>query len=207
MKTLVTRIVRKGKSALNDIRHGGYTGGIHKTPFAHLGAHHTVSTNHALIPILLEPVLTKGDVFVDVGCGRGRVLNWVVDDGRASAVFGIELDKRFAAEVARRFLNNHSVTVVAGDALSSLPDSGTVFYLWNPFDSDVMERFKETLISKYRALGTLSRVRVVYHHCLHADVWTTDARCCATPVSLPAGVAEEAILITFPGANPASAMP
>ena len=195
---LVSRVVRKAKSAVSDFRHGGYTGGVHPTRYGHLGATHTVSTKHALIPFLLGPVLRPGDVFVDVGCGRGRVLNWVSDDGRAAAIFGLELDKRFAAEVALRYKNSDKVTIVAGNALTSLPDSGTVFYLWNPFDGSVMERFKDRFISKYGAIGTLPNLRLVYHHCLHADVWRRDPRCGVSRIAMPADEANEAILVTFP---------
>ncbi|MEP7058826.1 MAG: class I SAM-dependent methyltransferase [Caldimonas sp.] len=194
---LLSRIARKVKSALHDLRHGGYTGGVHPTRYAHLGATHTVSTKHALIPLLLGPFLRPGDVFVDVGCGRGRVLNWVADDGRAAAIFGLELDKRFAAEVALRFKANDKVTIVAGDALSSLPDSATLFYLWNPFNEKVMERFKERLIEKYRRLGSLVSLRVIYHHCLFASVWRNDPRCRVSRISLPESELDEAILVTF----------
>jgi SAM-dependent methyltransferase len=194
---LAYRIVRKIKSAMNDLRHRGYTGGGFPTRFSHLGATPTVSTKHASIPFLLGPVLRPGDVFVDVGCGRGRVLNWVVDDGRAAAIFGIEIDKRFAAEVALRFKDNERVTIVAGDALTLLPDTATVLYLWNPFERWVMERFKEFVIAKYRHLGNLSTLRVIYHNCRFADLWIADARCEVTQILLPPEEPQEAILIQF----------
>ncbi len=196
--SLVQRIVRKMASAWADLRHGGYTGGVHVSPYGHLGATHTVSTKHALIPRLLGPVLVEGDVFVDVGCGRGRVLNWVLDDGRASAIYGIELDKRFAAEVTLRHRKHDNVVVVAGDALANLPDSATLLYLWNPFDGSVMTRFKERVIGKYGHLGTLAHLRMVYHHALFIDIWRSDSRCNVRRIELPRDEENEAYLITFP---------
>ena len=202
--SLGRRIARKIKSAVADLRHGGYTGGIHPTRYGPLGATHTVSTKHALIPYLLGPVLEKGDVFVDIGCGRGRVLNWVIDDGRAAQVFGLEIEKRFAAEVALRHRDREHVTVVAGEALAALPDAATVLYMWNPFDGPVMRRCKERIIEKYGALGTLPRIRVVYHHALFIDVWREDSRCAVRRIELPPDELNEAYLITFPTLPPST---
>jgi SAM-dependent methyltransferase len=195
--SLAGRITRKLSSAWADLRHGGYTGGVHQSPYGHVGATHTVSTKHSLIPHLLGPTLQKGDVFVDVGCGRGRVLNWVLDDGRASAIYGIEIDKRFAAEVVRRHRRHDKVTVVAGDALEALPDAATLLYLWNPFDASVMVRFKERVIDKYHRLGTLERLRIVYHHARFIELWRDDARCRIAPIELPPEETTEAYVITF----------
>jgi SAM-dependent methyltransferase len=195
--SLAGRIARKVKSAWTDLRHGGYTGGVHASPYGHLGATHTVSTKHSLIPYLLGPILQDGDVFVDVGCGRGRVINWVLDDGRASAIYGMEIDKRFAAEVTKRHQRNDKVTVVAGNALEALPDSATLLYLWNPFDGSVMARFKERVIGKYDRLGTLERLRIVYHHARFIELWREDERCRIARIDLPAEEKTEAYLITF----------
>ncbi|MCZ8337301.1 MAG: class I SAM-dependent methyltransferase [Burkholderiaceae bacterium] len=170
---------------------------MRQTRFADFGATDTVSTSYELLPLLLGPVLVDGDVFVDVGCGRGRVLNWVVEDGRAASVFGLELDKVIAASVARRFTDRLDVTIVAGDALGSLPDAGSVFYMWHPFERPLMARFVETFLRKYRCLGRLNEVRLVYHNCLHADLWESAAGARVTPIELPAGERHKAVLVTF----------
>ncbi len=196
--SLPTRLRLKIASIATDLRHGGVAGGVRKTRFAEYGAVDTVSTAYALLPGLLGPVLTEGDVFVDVGCGRGRVLNWVLDDGRAAAVFGLELDKAVAAAVARRFVDRMNVTVVAGDALGSLPDAGTVFYMWHPFERTLMARFIEVFVAKYRRIGHLDRIRIVYHNCIHADLWRDLPGVRVQPIPLPKGEKHLAVCITFP---------
>lgn len=202
--SLRVRLRRKLIAWRDAFKHGGDTGRVSLSRYEHLGATPTVSTDYTLIPHLLGPVVQEGDVFVDVGCGRGRLLNWALDDRRSRAVFGLELDKRVAAEVALRLADEDKVTVVAGDALSSLPDSASILYLWNPFNEGVMVRFKETVIEKYGRLGTLSGLRIVYHNCRHANVWDSDHRCRVRPVPLPADASQQAILITFEGAAPNS---
>jgi len=37
------------------------------------------------------------DVIVDVGCGKGRSLNWLIDHFPANAIYGIELDPELCA--------------------------------------------------------------------------------------------------------------
>lgn len=192
-------LARKREALVSDLRHGGLTGGLKRSPFRALGAVDTVSTDRTLLPLLLGPVLRNGDVFVDVGCGRGRVINWVLDDARASAVYGIELDKRIASKVAARLGFRLDVTIIAGDALTSLPDSATLFYLWHPFEAAIMARFKDVLISKYERLNTLRDIRIVYHNCLNVGVWVEEDRCVVTPIDLPVRTRHRAVLITFPG--------
>jgi SAM-dependent methyltransferase len=194
----LARLRAKYDTLRTDLRHGGLTGGLKPSRFHDLGAIQTVSTDYALLPALLGPVLKPGDVFVDVGCGKGRVLNWVLDDGRAQTLFGIELDKDVAAAVARRFSDNLAVTIVAGDALTSLPDSANVFYLWHPFEAPIMRRFRDTLVAKYRRLGTLAQVRLVYHNSMYEDVWREQAGCRVEPIALPPITHQTAVLITFP---------
>lgn len=192
-------LMSKFDTVRRDLRHGGLTSGLKPSRFHEsMGANQTVSTDYALMPALLGPVLKPGDVFVDVGCGRGRVLNWALDDGRAQTIFGIELDKDIAAGVARRFTENMNVTIVAGDALTSLPDSATVFYLWHPFEAPIMRRFRDTLIAKYRTLGALSQIRLVYHNCMYAEVWREQPGCKVEPIELPPITHQTAVLITFP---------
>jgi SAM-dependent methyltransferase len=204
-RSAVNRVRRKLLRWRDHIKHGGDTAEVKLSPYAASGAHPTVSTDYILIPYLLDAVLRPGDVFVDVGCGRGRLLNWALDDRRSSAIFGLEIDKRVAAEVANRLADEQKVTIIAGNALICLPDCGTIFYLWNPFNEEVMTKFKDTLIAKYATLGTLAEVRIVYNHCRHLSVWERDARCKTQPIPLPPYATQAAVLITFPRNPPVNA--
>jgi SAM-dependent methyltransferase len=194
---ILSRFRNKLIQAYFDIRVGVYTGGIQGSRYAASGANDTVSTDLRIIPALLDQALSEGDVFVDVGCGRGRVLHWVLRDERASAVYGIELDKRVAAIAARSLDNYLNATVVAGNVLTALPDDATLMYLWNPFNADMMEKFKEAVVTKYTSLGRLNQLRIVYHNALHSKVFEDDGACRVTPILLPAWEHHRAILVTF----------
>jgi SAM-dependent methyltransferase len=180
-----------------DIRYGGFTGGAKETRFAHLGANETVSTDYALLNPLLHDEMKRGEHFVDVGCGTGRVLNWALADGRAERICGLELDSSVAEATARRLKKQSQVTIVAGDAVENLPADSTLLYMWNPFQHDVMVRFRDTCLTRFTTQGTLDKVRIIYHNCLHADVWEEHPQCRVEPITLPAGTNHRAIRIKF----------
>jgi hypothetical protein len=89
------------------------------------------------------------------------------------------------------------VTIIAGDALSSLPDSATLFYMWNPFGMDLMEQLKAAIIAKYTQLGTLQKIRIIYHFCCCVEVWRNDERCIVTDIDIPSEERQRAALIRF----------
>ncbi|HXZ99870.1 MAG TPA: methyltransferase domain-containing protein [Candidatus Binatia bacterium] len=100
-----------------------------------------VASDWRALPIFLDaaPVRT-GDVFVDLGCGKGRVL-FQAAKYRFSRVIGVELDEGLA-EVARRNTNRIDVQieiVVADVTVWTVPDDVTHIYLYNPFRGAVME--------------------------------------------------------------------
>ena len=42
------------------------------------------------------------DTIVDVGCGKGRSLNWLIDRFPGNPIVGIELDPELCTQTARR---------------------------------------------------------------------------------------------------------
>ena len=89
-------------------------------------------------------------MIVDVGCGKGRSLNWLLDRFPGNRIVGIELDPELCAATAKRLRRRANVTVVCGDATELIPPDGTVFYLFNPFDEPVMSRFAAALLERGR---------------------------------------------------------
>lgn len=106
--------------------------------------------------------ITKHDVLVDLGCGKGRVLV-VACSYPFAEIIGVELIPQLAA-VARRNLRTESrCSVVVSDAGSfALPDHATVLFLFNPFTPTVDARVGQLL------RASLSRaprsVRVLAYH-------------------------------------------
>ena len=87
-------------------------------------------------------------MIVDVGCGKGRSLNWFVERYPANRIVGIELDPELCAQTARRLRRHENVTIVCGDATALLPPDGTIFYLYNPFDAGVRRGSRSAVLER-----------------------------------------------------------
>lgn len=91
--------------------------------------------------------LPRDGVFVDFGCGKGRVLLLAAECG-FERVVGVEFSAELC-EVARRNVSRYvpnagstsTIRVVESDAVDyPIKDDETVFFFFNPFDAVVVER-------------------------------------------------------------------
>ena len=147
--TLIHRGPTMLRSALRDLRHGRPLGGTVRSRYEHLGAFHATNSPYDDLDRVFAGVeVGPGDTIVDVGCGKGRSLNWLLDRFPGNPIVGIELDPELCAATARRLRRRSCVTVVCGDATELIPPEGRVFYLFNPFDEAVMARFAAALIAR-----------------------------------------------------------
>jgi hypothetical protein len=112
------------------------------------------------------------DVLVDVGCGKGRVLNWWLSRGLRNQIVGLEIDPEIAAHTRHRLRKYRNVTIVTGDGIENLPADGTLFFLFNPFQKPMVSRFQERILQ----LPRRDKVRIYYYNCAHADVFENDPR-------------------------------
>lgn len=144
-------------------------GGVLPSRFAATGSKGVQSTSYRVLPQLFEGRVRDDDVLVDVGCGRGRVLSWWLRRGYRNRMIGLELDDEIAADTRRRLARYPQVSIVSGDAVEKLPDTGTLFFLFNPFDRATLVRFRDKLAGTAR-----DSVRAVYYNALHIDVFGGD---------------------------------
>lgn len=91
--------------------------------------------------------------FVDLGCGKGRMLIVAAELGFKSCV-GVE----FAGELAATAKANaaaagfKTISIVHGDAGAyAFPDEPFVLYLFNPFSHQIMARVRDNLATLRRA--------------------------------------------------------
>ncbi|HEY8647510.1 MAG TPA: methyltransferase domain-containing protein [Gaiellaceae bacterium] len=165
-----------------DRRWGGWCGGEFGSSFTG-GIYGTSSANYSMLEELFDEengvTITPSDVLVDVGCGRGRVINHWLGLGLDNKIVGIELEERWATEAARRLASFPNVTIVHGDALEALPPDGTIFYLFNPFGAGVLRRFKDRLIE---VVDGRTDITIVYHFAMHARVFEEDPNWTVEPV-------------------------
>ena len=146
--------------SLLDLRYGGYFGGFQKSRYAHLGAQGTSSSFYFVLSRLFRKYPVKeSDVLVDVGCGKGRVINWWLRKGYRNRIIGIELDEILAARARKTFGKYENVEIVCGNAIDAIPADGTVFYIYNSFTGTVMQEFRDRLKQTCRRMDD---VRIYY---------------------------------------------
>jgi 16S rRNA A1518/A1519 N6-dimethyltransferase RsmA/KsgA/DIM1 with predicted DNA glycosylase/AP lyase activity len=140
---------RNFKNQLIDFKYTGhFLGGNLKTRFKDLGAHNTEHTGYGILDHILTRV-SADDVFVDIGCGKGRVISWLIGHGYKNTIIGIELDEKVAGASGKVFRKFNNVNIISGDVLKTLPSNGTFFYMFNPFDEMVMKKFANLLIENW----------------------------------------------------------
>lgn len=122
---------------------------VRESRFQELGAYPTMSADYGAIEMMFRDFPLDGnDVFVDVGCGFGRVISWLlIKKSPCKKYYGVELDPDVAAVAAKRFEAYPQVSILTGNVLDVLPQDGTVFWLYNPFDVCVLDAFLSKLES------------------------------------------------------------
>jgi SAM-dependent methyltransferase len=136
-----------------DVRHGTDTSGIIEvddldvtSPNRHYAMRYEVTRAKPLKRLLHKLDLPKDGVFVDIGCGKGRVLMIAAEYG-FSRVVGIEYSHDLC-ETARKNLSvfqnrikrNLNVQIVETDVVDyEIRPDENVFFMFNPFDSEILE--------------------------------------------------------------------
>jgi SAM-dependent methyltransferase len=133
-----------------------------------------------LLPLIDRLPASKEHVFLDYGCGFGRVL--VAAARRPySSVLGVELVPEFAAAARKniqraRGLKCHDVRVIQADATTfDLPDSVNVLHFYNPFRGRVLDavlrKIRESLDRNPRVIHTLYFNRDDFHRIAAENPW------------------------------------
>ncbi len=127
-----------------------------QTRFASEGAHDPTATRFFVLEQLFAQMgFDEGSHLLDVGCGAGRALAYFVEAGLPGRATGVELDPALARRArvwATRFAQ---LSVIEGSVIDISLRPYTHFYLFNPFDSCVLERFVAKLEAEVRLPVTL----------------------------------------------------
>jgi hypothetical protein len=169
-----------------DLRYGGeFLGGVKRTKYENQGARDIANTDYAAMPYLFDNVIEEDDVIADVGSGKGRVLNYLLHKFPNTKLYGLELDPECAGSLSRRLRRYKSVNVLCGNACELIPPDANVFYLFNPFNRPVMEKFKQA-IERSDLQGRRNRpIKIIYYNAVHAEVFAADTRFAVEPIQLP----------------------
>ncbi len=118
--------------------------------------------------------LGASDVFVDIGCGNGRVL-CLAARRKVRKCVGIEYRPALAREAAKNAQSlrgrRSPIEIIAHDAADGDFSEGTVFWMFNPFGEQTMRRVVGRIIASQKTHPR--RVRLVYVRPLHAPMLRT----------------------------------
>ena len=160
------------RTLVRDLRFGGSLAGNVSSRQRHLGSHNVANTPYSVLPPMFAGRVRAGDVLVDVGCGKGRVINWWLSQGLRNRIVGLEMDPEIAAATAKRLRRHSNVTIINADATTSVPGDATLLYLYNPFDGPATERFKADLVARFGDRG----ITLLYWNAEYLEVFERDAR-------------------------------
>ena len=148
--------------------HGGISVNQKKpSRYRELGACATQSSDYRCLKQVFRAVpLRPDDVFIDVGCGEGRVLTYLFEQGFRGKAVGIELDEEVAETAAMRVASCPNISICCGNVLEQgkLFRDADAVYLFNPFSGSVFHAFVEMLEST-----CTKPVRLYYLCCLYVD--------------------------------------
>jgi SAM-dependent methyltransferase len=166
------------RTVATDLRYGGVLAGNARSRGP--GSYAVANTPYSVLPHIFAGRIRRDDTLVDVGCGKGRVINWWLSRGLRNRIVGLEIDPDVAAATRRRLRAFPNVTIVCADAAVAAPDDATLLYLYNPFDRAATERFKANLTQRF-ACG----IRVLYWNPYWAEVFEDDPRWDVEVMELP----------------------
>ena len=157
-----------------------FLGGDAPTRFAHVGARAVHHTSYEILGLVFAAASPQSDdVLVDVGCGKGRVIVYWLHKRHCRRIVGLEIDPDIAVRAARQFRRFPNVQIVAGDAIANLPDDGTFFYMYNPFDEAKVIELERRLA----AFPPQHPIRVVYYNPNFRNAFPMDRwRCTVVPL-------------------------
>lgn len=160
------------RDALFDFKYSGWLLDNRKSLYKHLGANDVYHSDYDALKLIFDYCcsVNTGDILVDVGCGKGRVINYWLSRGLNNYMIGLELDPDIAAQTAKQFARWPNVSINAGDAIHNLPLTGTLFYFYNPFAKAKVSEFENRLSQ----LPPGRPLKVVYYNPKSIDVFSPE---------------------------------
>ncbi len=106
------------------------------------GATGSQSTRYFVLDdIFKDEQFTSNDSFMDIGCGKGRVIAYLIKNKFSGKLNGIELNEN-VANFAKNWANKYdNVSIINGDAFKQNFDSYNIFFFARPFETEFFKNF------------------------------------------------------------------
>lgn len=129
--------------------------------------HPVQSTSYRLLTKAIKYIyVNEDDVFVDVGCGFGRVISYLIIKKRKCRYIGIDINSSASHIASERFKNHSNVCIIHENVLYSIPSDATILYLFNPFGSSILDMFLDKTEQILH-----QKVRLIYLNPVHKEIF------------------------------------
>lgn len=89
--------------------------------------------------------LARNDSFVDIGCGKGRVIAYLLSRGFQCSITGIEINPEVASVAKDWTAKYNNVEIVEGDAFGLDYNDYNVLFMYRPMETDTFKLFIDLL--------------------------------------------------------------
>ncbi|OGT36273.1 MAG: hypothetical protein A3F11_04940 [Gammaproteobacteria bacterium RIFCSPHIGHO2_12_FULL_37_14] len=135
----------------------------------------TNSDYEALSALFSNITILEDDVIVDIGCGKGRVFNFLLCLGLNNKLIGVDVDPKMVEFTKKRLRKYTQIDIHLCDVeTDAIPDEGTIFYLFNPFSENIVKEFSRKLIDKISRGNFNSnkdRPLIIYYNSCYLNVF------------------------------------
>lgn len=158
---------QKLSSAFWDIRFGFRLLDDEKySQFLDQGCYHTQSIEYEeLNNIFCEYKFSEESVLMDIGCGRGRVFNYLLSQKYKGRMIGVEIDPEIASFTEKRLKRYNNIDILNSNVLNVKYPEVTDYFLFCPFNRELTEKFRKLIESIH------NNVKVIYYYPRFVDVF------------------------------------
>ena len=138
----ITFRIVKVIDVFHDMRLCGYDMSSRRKVHVEGATNYYPSRYWAMDKIFKDSVFKPEDRFVDIGCGMGRVLAYLLEKEFPGHLTGIEKDP-YVASVARKWMakyKDRQIELIEGNALEQQYNEYTIIYIFRPFSEDYFEQ-------------------------------------------------------------------
>lgn len=122
------------------------------------GVNHTQSIEYQeLREIFKNYRIREGEVFVDIGCGAGRVISFWILNHFGGELYGIEIDAE-VADYVKEWASKYA-EIINDNVFNCLPNNASLLFMFNPFSrDDVFLNFISLIEREFK------EIRIIYYH-------------------------------------------
>jgi len=178
------RLLKKFRNVIFDLIIGKkILAGTIKTTMSHMGCYNISNSDYDVLSYIFRKkcAINESDVLVDVGCGKGRVINYWLLMSLKNKIYGIEIDNEIAKWTSKRLRNYSNVEIICGDINQNIPQNASLFYLFNPFNELILEKFRNLLEKTFQNPD----IKIVYYNTQHLDVFKSNNKWEITEFDIP----------------------